>query len=106
MRQQLLPFDVDALVDDAVEGLARRPDDAAHAEQVVAKRADPASERGGIAGLDVVVELVDLVVEGVDRVEERLGDGVRECGHDRARAARSREIEVDRRSTKGLSSAR
>ena len=39
---------------------------------------------GGVAGLDVVVELVDLVVERVDGVEERLGDGVRERRDDHA----------------------
>ncbi len=75
-RKNLAVFPLDAPVDHPPDGIACWTNSAADAEEVVAELGDthPDLARGPL--FDPVLELVDLVVEGVHEVEEVLGDQV------------------------------
>ena len=81
-REQLLAFELDAVVHHRphrVAGGRERPPDA---QEVVTQLGDPLAGTFGRPVLDVVFEIVDLLVEGVDQIQVALGDVVDEVVDD------------------------
>jgi hypothetical protein len=84
MWEHLAALDVDSPVDDAVHCVAGRRDSLAGLEEVVAELREPFSDARRGPVLDVILQLVDLLVQGVDQVEEPLGDLVHEVVGDQS----------------------
>ena len=84
-REELLPFQADPAVHHATDGVARGGERATHVQQVMTKPGDPlADDRRGPL-LHMVLEVIDLVVHGIDQVEVALRDVVEEMVEDHAR---------------------
>ena len=96
VREELLPVELDAAVDDPANRIARRRKRAADVQESMPELRDPLADLLGRPVLDVVVELVDLVVERVDQIEVVLGDLVHQVVRDHSRDRRCRRAGTSR----------
>ena len=80
--EELVVADVDAAVHDPADRVARRPEGAADLEDVLSEIGEAASDARVRPALDSRLELVDLVVQGVEQAQVSLRDVVDEVVED------------------------
>src|SRR6201999_665550 len=70
--------ELDPVVDDLADRVAQRGQDSPHVQHVVAQVGDPGANSFRRPPVDTVLQLVYLVVEGIDQIQVTLGDVVDE----------------------------
>jgi len=82
--EHLLAFEIDAIVDDLPDRVAKRRERPPDVQHVVTQVRDASADPVGVPLVDPFLELLDLIGQCVDEVEEPLGDVVDQVVDDHA----------------------